>query len=341
MTHPLHPAQLVRGARLLKTFVTGRVSHANVQITNRCNMRCGFCTFPERAVAPREELTLDEWRGVARKLSIEGSLVCSIEGGEPLLREDAPAIVEAFAQWHHPWFYTNGWFVTDAVSRDLFRAGALEIGVSIDYATAERHDTSRRLAGAFERATAAVQRLASAAPRGGRQVHILSILLHDNLAELEPLLELSRSLGVRHMVTLLSTHGIYRSARAQQVPEARAALAPKLLALKKRYPHLALFRSYAEGIDRFLEGRPPPCGAGLHAMNMDHLGNVSPCIELAHRTAANVARDAWPLVKRQLAADEEPRSCQRCWTLCRGATEAMAGRPVLANWVDFARDFVL
>jgi radical SAM protein with 4Fe4S-binding SPASM domain len=339
MNQLLDPRFLIRGARLLKTFVSGGVSHANVQITNRCNMRCGFCTFPERAVAPRDELSVAQWSSIAKKLASAGSLVCSIEGGEPLLREDAPAIVAAFAEQHHPWLYTNGWFVTDALARELWRAGALEIGVSIDYATPAKHDASRRLDGAYERAVAALQRLAGSAPRGGRQVHILSILLHDNLDELEPLLELSRSLGVRHMLTFLSTYGLYRSDRAQKPPKER--IAARIFELKKRYPHLAIFKSYIEGIDRFLDGRLPPCGAGLTGINIDHLGNVAPCIELAHLQAANLARDEWSDARSKLAALEEPRSCQRCWTLCRGATEAMAGRPRLGDWKDFLTEFVL
>jgi radical SAM protein with 4Fe4S-binding SPASM domain len=336
--HPLHPAALVRGARLLQTFVTGRLHHANVQLTNRCNMRCGFCTFPERAVAPKDELTVADWRRIARQLSREGSLVTSLEGGEPTLRADLPQIVDAFAHQHHPWLYTNGWFVTDALARDLFRAGVLEIGVSIDYADPKRHDASRRLDGAFERAVTAIQRLAAAAPRGPRQVHILSILLDDNVDALEPLLELSAKLGVRHMITLLSTFGFYRSDRAQRLPS--KPVAARLTELKTRHPHLRTFRSYVRGIDKFLAGNPPPCGAGLHGMNIDHLGNVSPCIELASTFAGNLARDEWPAVKRRLAALEEPRSCKKCWTLCRGSTEAMAGTPRAEDWSDFFREFV-
>jgi MoaA/NifB/PqqE/SkfB family radical SAM enzyme len=339
MSSLLDPGYLWRGARLLKTFVGGKISHANIQLTNRCNMRCGFCTFPERAVAPSAELTTEQWRSVSRKLSEAGSVVCSLEGGEPFLREDLVQIVEGFAQFHHPWLYTNGWYVTPELARDLWKNGLIEIGVSIDYATKEKHDQSRRLPGAFEKAVAAIKTLAACAPRGGRSVHILSILLHDNVAELEPLLELSKSLGVRHMFTLLSTHGIYRSARAQSVP--REKVAPRIFELKKRYPHLAMFRSYVEGIDRYLDGNPPPCGAGISGMNIDHLGNVSSCIELADRNVASLVRDAWPEVERKLAAFSEPRSCTKCWTLCRGATEAMAGKPKLANWRDFVTEFVV
>lgn len=329
---------LAKGARLLLNYVRGGMSHANVQITNRCNMRCGFCTFPERSVAPEDELTVEEWRGVARTLSGAGSVVVSIEGGEPLLRADAPEIVRAFARWHHPWLYTNGWHVTPGLARALWAAGLSEVGVSLDYATADRHDASRRTPGAFSRAVAAVQHLAAASPRGPRRVHVLSILMRDNLDELEPLLALSSSLGVRHMVTFLSTTGIYRSGRAQKPPD--EPVSGRLLALKARFPHFAIFRSYVEGIDRFLAGQPPPCGAGLVGMNVDHRGQVSPCIELAHLAAADLTRDPWESVRAKLAAVAEPRTCRKCWTLCRGGNEAMAGGPRWRDWKDFLSEFV-
>ena len=337
--HSLSPGYLLRGARLIGTFLAGGISHANVQITNRCNMRCGFCTFPERAIAPADELTLDQWRQVSRTLADAGSVVISIEGGEPLLRPDAPAIVEAFAKDHHPWIYTNGWYVTEALARQLWDAGLLEVGVSIDYATAERHDRSRGTPGAFDRAVRAIETLAATSPRGPRRVHVLSILFEDNVGELESLLELSGRLGVKHMVTFLSTHGIYRSGAAQGPP--REPVAQRIMDLKARYPHLAVFRSYIEGIDRFLAGQVPACGAGITGMNVDHRGRVAPCIELAHLEAADLSTEPWAAVRDKLAALAEPRTCTKCWTLCRGATEAMAGPPRLRDWKDFFSEFVL
>ncbi len=329
---------LWRGARLIKGCLTGQISHANVQITNRCNMRCGFCTFPQQAIAPKDELTTAQWLTISKRLSNAGSVLVSIEGGEPTLRPDLPEIIAGFARWHHPFVYTNGWFITEELARSLWSAGLIQAGVSIDYAAPHRHDRSRGLDGAFEGAVRAVEILRDTAPRGGPQVHVLSILLDDNLDQLDELLEVSGKLGVRHMLTYLSTFGHYRGKDAQQPP--RESIAPRIFALKKRHPHLAIFRSYIEGVDRYIEGAPPPCKAGLHSMNIDHLGNVAPCIELAHDAAANLVTDDWGTVRRKLAAKEEPRTCTACWTLCRGTTEAMAGAPVPSDWRDFFSELV-
>ena len=63
-------------------------------------------------------------------------MIVSIEGGEPLLRADIAGIVRAFARYHHPILFTNGWRVTQPLARELWQAGLTEVGVSLDYADA-------------------------------------------------------------------------------------------------------------------------------------------------------------------------------------------------------------
>ena len=138
-----------RGARLLAGFVRARPIHCIVQVSNRCNLTCGFCSFWERPAHPRDEMTLQEFEVISAKLAEAGSMVVSIEGGEPLLRPDIVEVVRAFARYHHPILFTNGWRVTEPLARELWNAGLTEIGVSIDYAAPERHDGHRGAQGTF------------------------------------------------------------------------------------------------------------------------------------------------------------------------------------------------
>jgi Radical SAM superfamily len=100
---------LLRGARLLGGFVAGRPIHAIIQVSNRCNLTCSFCSFWANPARPEHELTLADLQTVSDKLAEAGSLVVSIEGGEPLLRPDAVELVAAFARHHHPILFTNSW----------------------------------------------------------------------------------------------------------------------------------------------------------------------------------------------------------------------------------------
>ena len=89
----------------------------------------------------------------------------------------------------------------------MWDAGLAHANVSIDYPDAERHDGKRRLAGATDRAWHAVDILRDAAPRGGKQVHVMTVLMEDNWRDLEALLQQSAAHGVGHQVTLLSISG--------------------------------------------------------------------------------------------------------------------------------------
>src|SRR5947208_16388968 len=98
-----------RGGRLLTGFIRERPIHCIVQVSNRCNLTCGFCSFWERPAHPRDEMTVPDFEGISAKLAGAGSMVGSLEGGEPLLRPDIVGLAPACARSHHPTLFTNGW----------------------------------------------------------------------------------------------------------------------------------------------------------------------------------------------------------------------------------------
>ena len=146
-------------------------------------------------VAPEQELSLDDYRRIADELARIGSFLMSIEGGEPFVRRDLVDIVRIFSARHVTVLYTNGWYVDQRSAQALFGAGLDQVGVSIDYPDAARHDLKRGIPGTFERACNAVRLLREAAPHGGKQVHIMTVLTRANQGDLEPLLRLSASLS--------------------------------------------------------------------------------------------------------------------------------------------------
>jgi len=327
-----------RGGRLLAGFVRGRPIHCIVQVSNRCNLTCGFCSFWERPAHPQDEMSVEDFEVISAKLAEAGSMVISIEGGEPLLRADIVAIVRAFARYHHPILFTNGWRVTRELACGLWEAGLTEIGVSIDYASPDRHDAHRGKKGTFAAAGAALEILRDTAPHGRRQVAVMTVLMVDNVDELEDLLRFSAQKGVNHQCTLLSTGGDGRHDRAQKLPG--AGVGNRLIALKQLWPHLISFTGYLEGVDRYLSGQVrTPCWAGERFLNIDHLGEVSPCIEKLHLSAGNLRRDPWSVVAAKLASFSETKSCTDCYTSCRGFVEEMSGVPRGRSWREFFGGF--
>jgi MoaA/NifB/PqqE/SkfB family radical SAM enzyme len=305
-----------------------------VQVTNRCNMQCSFCDFWPNGVAPGEELTVAEFERIERELSALGTFLVSIEGGEPFVRSDLVEIVSVFGRRHIPLLYTNGWYVGDARARRLWEAGLAQVGVSIDYATADRHDARRKLPGAFDRAWRAVEMLRDTAPHRGKQVHVMTVLMRDNAADLEPLLRMSAAARVGHCATLISTRG-FRRAPGADVPGAAAAA--EYESLWSRYPHFRMFGDYVRGIAAFLGNGPmPSCGAGVQSFNIDHVGNVAPCIEKIDRPFGNVRQEPLTEIHRRLSGAGAARGCQECWTACRGFGQALGGGGSLRAWRDLA-----
>lgn len=323
-----------RDLRFAMGVLRRRPFQALLQVTNRCNMQCSFCDFWPNGVAPGEELTLADFARIAQEMREIGTFLVSIEGGEPLVRPDLVEIVRLFGLRHIPLLYTNGWYIDETKARALWDAGLAQVGVSIDYATEDRHDERRKLAGAFARAWRAVRTLRDTAPHGGKQVHVMTVLMRDNADELEPLLRMSARERVGHCATLLSTGGFRRGGGAElPLPEAAAAYARQWSA----HPHFRMFGDYLERIPAYLAGQPmPACRAGIQNFNIDHVGNVAHCIEKIDRPLGNVRREPLPSIHRRMRAADPARGCQDCWTACRGFNQSLADGGTVRTWRDLA-----
>lgn len=338
-----------RDARFALGLARRRPFQVLLQITNRCNMTCDFCDFWPNGVAPALELTLADYQRVARELDELGTFLVSVEGGEPLVRKDAVEILRAFARRHVVVLYTNGWFVTEELARRIYDAGVAQVGVSIDYADDARHDARRGQAGATRRAWAAIDHLRRAAPAGGRAVHVMTVLMAENQAELPRLLAQSGDAGVGHWITLVSAAG-YRRGKGAALPS--TPVSAELLRLRARFPHFRVFRDYVAAIDDFLaeagalrgaDGRAasaggglPTCHAGDQSFNIDHQGGVAPCIEHIDWTAGNVRDEPLAAIVARMKGDPRIRGCQACWTVCRGFSQVLGEGGSRTAWTDLA-----
>jgi MoaA/NifB/PqqE/SkfB family radical SAM enzyme len=141
-----------------------------------------------------------------------------------------------------------------------------------------------------------------------------------------------------HQCTLLSIGGDGRAEAGHALPA--VGLGARLLDLKARHPHFIAFSGYLRDVDRFLAGNVrTPCWAGERFLNIDHLGEVSPCIEKLHLRAGNIRREPWPVIAGRLRQFGELRTCTDCYTSCRGFVEEMSGPPHLRSWHEFFGGF--
>jgi MoaA/NifB/PqqE/SkfB family radical SAM enzyme len=326
---------LARDVRFARGLVMKRPFDCLIQVTNRCNMKCSFCDFWPNPAPKGQELTVAEFAGLADQLAEMGTFLISIEGGEPFVRKDLVDIVRVFSERHLTLLFTAGWFVTEESARALWEAGLTHASVSIDFPDAARHDEKRAIPGATERAWRAVDIFRDSAPRGGKQVNVMSVLMASNWRDMEALFLQSREHGVGHQVTMLATGGTRRSSRGDDALPP-IGVAAHMTALFDKYPHVRFFRDYFTRMDAFLSAGPmPTCHAGVQSFNIDHVGNVSACIERIDKPVGNVRDTSLAELHRRLGAEQpEIERCQQCWTACRGLVQSVGQRGSLRGWMD-------
>lgn len=313
-----------RKARLAWGFLARRFIHCNLQITYRCNFRCQICDFWKTKHDPEDELSLDDVRLIGSKLGRLGTLIISLAGGEPLVRDDLYDIITILnGAGHFPILITNGWFVNETVAKDILRAGLQEISVSIDYRDPVKHDAQRGREGAWDRAVGALDLLNRSRPDSRNRVHMISVLMDDNLDEIEPLILLSRELGVTYMVNLYSWN---RGTKEPRTPE--APVTEHLLGLKRKYPEFVTLTTYIEHLDRAVaEGGIGNCQTGRILLNIDNHGNVARCTETLDEPVGNILSDDIVSIRDRLRKTQREKACAQCWTSCRGFAESMTMRP--------------
>jgi MoaA/NifB/PqqE/SkfB family radical SAM enzyme len=321
-----------RCLRLAFGFLTGRFIHCNLQVTYRCNMRCQICDFWKMEFDASDELSLDDIRLIGTKLSRLGTLIISVAGGEPLIREDICDVIAALrGAGHFPIMITNGWFVDDALARDVLHSGLQEISVSIDYLDPRRHDEQRGCQGAWDHAVEALRLFNKHRPDRRVRIHLISVLLDDNLEDVEGLIRLSRELGVTYMVNLYSSN---RGSKAPRQPGSR--ITGYLLGLKRRYPEFVTLTTYIQHLDKAIaEGGIGSCQTGRLLLNIDNRGFVSRCTETLDEPVGNMLSDDVMGIRRRLWRVQRDRDCAQCWTSCRGFAESMCKPPRIRQLREF------
>ncbi len=167
---------------------------AVIGLTNRCQCHCAHCCIGMYDVNPSEEPTFDELHALLRRLHKLGVSFITWFGGEPLLREDLPALVaDAYSLGMFTTIETNGLLLDEEMVRELRSAGLSRFCISLDSADREVHDSNRVYPGCFDAACNAV-RIAS----DYKMPCVVSVTVQRELlrsGDVGRLIELARELG--------------------------------------------------------------------------------------------------------------------------------------------------
>jgi MoaA/NifB/PqqE/SkfB family radical SAM enzyme len=175
-----------------------------VELTTRCPLQCRMCIRASYDDWRSRDMPIADFRRLAACFSHVDNVV--LQGwGEPLLY---PHLIDAIATVRSagscPGFVTSGWGLDAALVAELVKSGVAFIGFSLAGVTAATHDAIRLNSHLDDvLATIAAFRKAKAdlgvdTPR----LHIVYLMLADNVAELNRLPALAKELGIKQIILI-------------------------------------------------------------------------------------------------------------------------------------------
>lgn len=130
----------------------------DIDISNRCNLRCKYCYYYSGPGDTGQDLPLEEWLTFFDELGRCAVMDVSIAGGEPFLRKDLRQVIESVVRNRMRFsILSNGTLITDEMAGFLAQTRQCNyVQVSIDGSKPEIHDLGRG-AGNFMKAVRGIQ----------------------------------------------------------------------------------------------------------------------------------------------------------------------------------------
>lgn len=175
-----------------KTFP---LSSLHFELTSRCNAFCKHC-YNNSGLNNKDSdaMTPDKWVSFSKYLVEHGGVFeCLLSGGEPLLLGDKLFEIMDILNDDGTIFLvmTNGYLLSEEMSKKLKKYRYHWLQVSIDGATAEYHDSFRQAIGSWDRAI----RGAAAASNYGIPIKIAHCVTPYNLNDVDDMCAIAYSLG--------------------------------------------------------------------------------------------------------------------------------------------------
>lgn len=165
------------------------------EVTQACDLACRHCRADARPERSWGELSTDEGRALLRQVAGFGERppVVVFTGGDPLKRPDLFELAEYGTSLGLPMAVTPATtpLLTPAVVQRFASVGIRRMALSVDAATAERHDGFRGEAGSFEIA----RRAARVAGDVGLPIQVNTTVCRSTLADLPAVAELVERAG--------------------------------------------------------------------------------------------------------------------------------------------------
>jgi MoaA/NifB/PqqE/SkfB family radical SAM enzyme len=182
-----------------------RFMDLEIDLSNKCNIRCRMCyfSFDEVFYGKAVHLTPDTFAPLAEAILPHARAVMLSLGSEPLTSPHFASILSLASRYGVPelGFYTNGLLLTERVIDLVIEHGVTVVAVSVDGATKRTYEAIRCGAN-FDVLLRNVRQLARRrAENGGRlpRIRFGVVLMRQNIEELPDLVTLAWRLGVEEL----------------------------------------------------------------------------------------------------------------------------------------------
>lgn len=172
--------------------------NAELFLDTRCNLKCAHCSIShyQNLKDYNKFMSLEQIEKVADQLKQLNCFLCCLVGGELTLRKDLPEIINIFHKRQIlPTLITNGYLLNKELLIKLKKAGLFNIGISLNGATPESHDSFVRKKDAFQKALETLD----LAIDQGFATSIAVVPTHENISngEFKKIIEYAQEKGVR------------------------------------------------------------------------------------------------------------------------------------------------
>ena len=281
----------------------------DVDITNRCNLRCKYCYHFSGPGDVDTDLPKEEWLQFFAECGRCAVMELSLAGGEPFFRKDLPELLEGIiANRMRFALLSNGTLIDEAWARYLKGTRRCShVQVSIDGSRPEIHDRLRG-SGQFDKAVAGLQAL----QRHDVPVAVRVTLTKLNYLDLENIARLLlEDLGLPSFSTNAASYMGLCKLNDQEIGldvSERSETMAVFAVLNQRYPGriqanagpLAEMRMWSEMERARLGGSAPAypvgaltaCGCVFDRMAIRADGVMIPCTMLSHMEMGRVNQDS-------------------------------------------------
>jgi MoaA/NifB/PqqE/SkfB family radical SAM enzyme len=246
---------------------------AQLIVTRRCNLSCGYCSEYDNFSEPVPTEELERRIDALHRL---GSANITMLGGEPLMHPDIAELVAYAGRRSNTSVVTNGFLLRNGVIDALNKAGLNNLTVSIDTLHA---DPSRYIQKSLRSLRTRLERLQRLARF---DVHVTAVLCESSKDDFKQLMKEIEQFGFRMSVNLIHNSRGYVTIGGEEYLDLYEQF------YREGKPFTYLDYEYGK---KLLQGERPDwkCRAGARYLYVDEFGKVQLCASQLGRLGKPIA----------------------------------------------------